>query len=180
MPQDLHDELAVFPGTGGRNATRVVHDGPQPASGTRQEGEQSGKRRSGLGRGLSDLIPTEESDSVPTHLQPESGQRPTVSVVAITETSDAVLVEVEDSTGKRVSVPIVGEAVESAVIEATLALLTIDDPPSVRIDDLATEDGDLVVAVVKRGPDRAAGAVFVECERPFAIARAVFLAIQDL
>lgn len=180
MPQDLHDELAVFPGTDEHDAVRVVQDGPHTESGTRQEAEQPGKRRSGLGRGLSDLIPAEESDSVPTHLQPESGQRPTISVVAITETVDAVLVEVEDSGGKRVSVPIVGESVESAVVEATLTLLAIDDPPSVRIDSLETEDGDLVVVVVKRGADRAAGAVFVECERPYAVARAVYLAVQDL
>ncbi len=180
MSQDLHDELAVLPGADVGDAARVLQGGPHAGSGVRRQGEQSGKRRSGLGRGLSDLIPSDEPDSVPTHLQSDSGQRPTISVVAIAETADAVIVEVEDSTGKRVSVPIVGDAVESAVVEATLALLGIDDPPSVRIDDHVTDDGDLVVVVVKRGGDRAASAVFVECERPYAVARAVFLAIQEL
>ncbi len=180
MPQDLHEGLAVFSGTDTHDVKRAVPSGTVPESDGRHQGDQPSKRRSGLGRGLRDLIPSEEPHSVPTHLQPESGQRPTVSVVAIAETADSVLVEVEDSTGQRVSVPIVGDAVESAVIEASLMLLGMTDPPSVRIDSLETDDGDLVVVVVKRGDERAAGAVFVECERPFAVARAVFLAIQDL
>jgi hypothetical protein len=178
MAHDLYDELAVILGPGAHGPMHVDPDE------TEQESTDSidppAKRRSGLGRGLSDLIPAEGPQSVPTHLQPESGQRPTVARVVIAETADAVLVELEDSTGARVSVPIGRGSIEAAVIEASLTLLGRGGSPSIEIEDLDTGDGQLVVVTVRRGEERSASAVFVEFGRPYAVARAVFLAVQDL
>jgi hypothetical protein len=178
MAHDLYDELAVIPERGPSGSTRAAFD-EDPAA-PDDTVDQPTKRRSGLGRGLSDLIPDEGPQSVPTHLQPESGQRPSIARVVIAETTDSVLVELEDSTGARVSIPVGTEPIEAAVIEASLALLGVRGFPNVRIEDLDTGDGRLIVATVRRGEERSASAVFVEFGRPYAVARAVFRAVQDL
>ena len=177
MPHDLNNDITEFPGARESDVVSMLKsDATSPGSGI---SEQTSKRRSGLGRGLSDLIPSDGPHVVPTHLQPDSGQQTTVARIVIAETNEAVFVELDDSTGERTSVPVDGRSIEDAVIEACLALLDVDRQLSVRIEDLETVDGLLVVATVNNGSERSASAVFVELGRPYAVARAVFQAVQD-
>ncbi len=175
--QDRHDETAAPSGVRVPITVRAVDD---TDTSRHDATEQPAKRRSGLGRGLSDLLPVEEPGALPTHLQPESGQRTAVSRVVVAESSEVVVVEMEDSAGARVSVPVVDGDVDRAIVDAAVALAGAGSAVSVRTRDIETDDGLLVLATATRGRARAASAAFVEYGRPFAVARAVFEAVQDL
>ncbi len=138
------------------------------------------RRRTGLGRGLGDLIPNDVQESVPTHLQPAAGQRPTIIRVAIIESTRGVIVEIEDGTGGIHSESVGdGGDVDDAVMSAVAMI--VDGPEEVRVDisDVETADGTVVLVTVAGDDRRSVGAAFVEYGRPYAVARAGLAALLD-
>ncbi len=202
---NLRDDIAALPGVASAEVTirddhgptaRVWLDGTKAGTEVRElvdiligravvaepeEGEQPSKRRSGLGRGLNDLLPSDGPHPLPTHLQPDAGQRPIIVRVAVVETADGVSLEVEDSKGRCAAVPIEADgSTDAAAVVAVREVLAVDGDIEVHFEDLEAADGLLVVATAKIGDKRTAGAAFVEFGRPSAVARAVFQALSDI
>ncbi|MFV1999887.1 MAG: hypothetical protein ACC654_05915 [Acidimicrobiia bacterium] len=139
------------------------------------------RRRSGLGRGLGDLLPEDDSDPVPSQLQPEVSSRLAVSTVSVIESSAGVLVTVTDNKERQASVTVGDDgSIDSAVISAISKLFGIDDSIRVSVEDLHVAKGSLLVALASNGDTRSAGAAFVEFGRPSAVARAAFQAMAGL
>ena len=139
------------------------------------------RRRIGLGRGLVDLLPTEEGDRIPTQLQPSTGTRHSIAGVAVIESDSGVIVEIEsDERGVHSELVADDGDVEAAVIRAVIAIVGIG--VDVRLDTTYVESSDgsvVLVSVFHRGK-RAVGAAFVEYGRPYAVARASCSALRDL
>lgn len=136
------------------------------------------RRRTGLGRGLSDLIPNDLQNPVPTHLQPAAGQRPAISRVAVIESVEGVIVEIEDGTGDIYSEP-VGDSggVDEAVMNAVTMI--VDDSQDLRMEitEIETAVGTVVMVTAVGDDRRSVGAAFVEHGRPYAVARAGLTAL---
>jgi hypothetical protein len=143
--------------------------------------QKRSRRRIGLGRGLVDLLPTEESDRIPTHLQPSAGNRHSIVGVAVIESDLGVTVEIEsDDRGIHSELVADDGDVEAAVVRGVIAIVGIG--VDVRLDTTYVESNGGSVALVSvfhRGK-RAVGAAFVEYGRPYAVARASFSALRDL
>ena len=143
-------------------------------------GQKPKRRRVGLGRGLRDLIPNDESIAVPAHLRPASRQRPTINHVALIESASGVSVAIEDGEGAVHSVQVDGDMdVDRAVMESVLTLVGGSDDARLEARDVETGDGLLLVVTAVRGGKRSAGVAFVEQARPYAVARAALVALRD-
>lgn len=139
------------------------------------------RRRTGLGRGLGDLIPDDVQNPVPTHLQPAAGQRPTIARVAVIESSGGVVVEIEDGTGGIYSESVGdGENIDDAVMNAVAMI--VDGSQDFRMDvtDIETEDGTVVMVTVVGDDQRFVGAAFVGYGRPYSLACAGLTALLHL
>ena len=143
--------------------------------------EKRPRRRIGLGRGLVDLLPTEEDARVPTHLQPSAGNGQSIVGVAVIESNVGVTVEIEsDERGVHSELVADDGDIEAAVVRGVIAIVGIG--VDVRLDTTYVESSDGSVALVSvfhRGK-RAVGAAFVEYGKPYAVARASFDALRDL
>ncbi len=150
-------------------------------------------RRSGLGKGLTELIAEDHGPSELPHLNGSStfiavhpSSVAALTRVGVVETDMGVLVEVEDGLGTRVeSVVDQDGSIDAAVIRAVHALLEpdmpTDDVADVKVIDLDPTDGDemVVVSVTHPGGRRSAGAAYVEFGRPWAVARAFAQALRS-
>jgi len=203
--ENLRDDLAAIPGAASSDVTIKHGETPvarAPLDGTEKDSEVKEfvvellgtsdpdlveipddvpRKRSGLGRGLEDLLPEDDSHPVPSQLQPEVSSRLTVSTVSVVESSAGVLVTVTDNRERQASVPVGDDgSIDSAVISAVGQLFGIDDSIRVSVEDLHVAKGSVLVALASNGATRSAGAAFVEVGRPSAVARAVFQAMAGL
>jgi hypothetical protein len=143
--------------------------------------EKRPRRRIGLGRGLVDLLPTEQDARVPTHLQPSAGNRQSIVGVAVIESNVGVTVEIEsDERGVHSELVADDGDIEAAVVRGVIAIVGIG--VDVRLDTTYVEstDGSVVLVSVFHRGKRAVGAAFVEYGKPYAVARASFDALRDL
>jgi len=139
------------------------------------------RRRGGLGRGLGDLLPEDDSHPVPSQLQPDAINRPSVATVSVVESSSGVFVTVTDNKDREASVSVDDRgSIDAAVISAVGELFGIDDSIQVSVDGLDVPTGSVLVASVSDDVSRSAGAAFVEFGRPSAVARAVFQAMAGM
>jgi hypothetical protein len=143
--------------------------------------QKTPRRRIGLGRGLVDLLPTEESDRVPLHFQPSVGRRQSIVAVAVIESHSGVIVEIESNVGV-VHTETVAESgdVDLAVVRSVAAVAGVGEDIRMDIADFASAGGSIVLVSAFRDGKRAVGAAFIEYGRPYAIARAGLAALHDL
>lgn len=202
---ELKDELQAIPGVASAQVTlvdgeapvaRIWLDGSRDAEEVRDrinallgssvprasiEPERPGpKRRSGLGRGLPDLLADE--DPVPSHINGTAGTPPGISLrrVGIVESVDGVAVEIENDDGEVLAMSVGTDgSIDSAVIDAVCSMLDVGDDMTIAISDVSTDEGELVIATASTdASDRYAGAAFVEFGRPWAVARAIVQAFS--
>lgn len=139
------------------------------------------RKRTGLGRGLVDLLPEDNAHPVPMQLQPEAASRRAVSKVSVVESVSGVSVTVSDNKDREATVTVGDDgSIDSAVISAVVELFGIVGIVGVSVDELDVASGTMLVASASNGPVRSAGAAFVEFGRPSAVARAVFQAIAGM
>jgi len=139
------------------------------------------RRRGGLGRGLGDLLPEDDSHPVPSQLQPDVTNRPSVATVSVVESSSGVFVTVTDNKDREASASVHDHgSIDAAVISAVSKLFGIDDSIQVSVEGLDGATGSVLVASVSDHVSRSAGAAFVEFGRPSAVARAVFQAMAGM
>jgi len=143
--------------------------------------EEVPRRRTGLGRGLVDLMPEDDAHPVPMQLQPDVASRRTISTVSVVESASGVSLTVGDNRDREATV-FVGDdgSIDSAVISAVVQLFGNDGAIDVSVDELNLVSGAVLVASASNGSVRSAGAAFVEFGRPSAVARAVFEAIAGM
>ena len=138
------------------------------------------RKRSGLGKGLGDVITADAAQPAPAHIDP--APRPIsakIARVGILESESGVVAEIEDALGKTESIAIGPDgSIDGAVVTAVRRLFDVPESTYISIRDLDTGQGMLVVAAVTTEDDRrSAGAAFVEYGRPWATANAVVQAI---
>lgn len=139
------------------------------------------RKRTGLGRGLGDLIANDDRDAVPTQLQPSAEKRPTIAYLAVVESAGGLSIEIEDGTGAAYAVRVGDESNSDRAVMDVVRLM-VDESLDVRLSviDVETEEGLIVMAIAVRGDHRAVGTAFVGFGRPFAVARAVLSALCDV
>lgn len=199
--EQLNDQLAAIPGVASAEVTLPDDDGPPVArvvlDGSRDPEEVRsrinallgaslppvpeaipvvGRRRSGLGRGLGEVIEEQGADREPAHLRPAT-EPVTADIVSVgvVETTDGVHVEVEDDAGnRRTHLVDASGSIDDAIIGAVEALLGIGHYVTITIADASTPEGDVVLATaVTATGTRTVGAAYVEFGRPWAVARAI-------
>jgi len=139
------------------------------------------RKRTGLGRGLGDLIPNDEQDPGPAELQPSAGQPPSIVRVAVIEAANGVTVEIEDGAGGVHSEPVDDEGdIDGAVMSGVLSMVDGSEDLRIDITDVETVDGFVLLVTAFRNGERSIGAAFVEYGRPYAVARAGLAALCDL
>jgi hypothetical protein len=139
------------------------------------------RRRIGLGRGLVDLLPTEESDRVPMHLQPSAGHNQSIVGVAVIESLSGVTVEIESDSGGVHIEPVAEHGdIDQAVVRSVMAIVGVGGDLRMDIADLESGDGPILLVSAFSEAKRAVGAAFIEYGRPYAIARASLAALHDL
>ncbi|MGI9666537.1 MAG: hypothetical protein ACR2N2_05480 [Acidimicrobiia bacterium] len=202
---ELKDELLAIPGVASAQVTlddgetpiaRVWLDGSREADEVRERinallgadvprvddtpGDGALKRRKGLGRGLPDLLGGD--DKAPSHFHDTTDTTPgnALQRVGIIESLEGVAVEVENGAGTVRTVPVGPDgSIDAAVIEAVCSMIGITDVRSVEVNDLTTDEGELVVATARdEGDERIAGAAFVDFGRPWAVAKAILQAFD--
>ena len=138
-------------------------------------------KRTGLGRGLVELLPSAEAETVPTHLQLSAGHRQSIVGVAVIESGSGVTVEIEsDERGVlREAVADDGD-MDRAVLRGVAAIVGASDDVRLDVSDVTMVGGPVLVVSAFRGETRSVGAAFVEYGRPYAIARAGIAALRDL
>lgn len=141
------------------------------------------KRRSGLGRGLGEILADDAKDHEPPHINGTLPAGPVVrlSHVGVVESSEGVSVEIADDKGNRRTVA-VGEtgSIDDAVVEAVRVLLGLAPATTITLTDTATPEGNLVVATsTDVDGRRLSGASFIDFGRPWAAARAVVQAFTS-
>lgn len=138
-------------------------------------------KRIGLGRGLGDLIPSDEQNPPPVHLQPATDQKPAVVRVSVGESTRGVTVEIEDGTGTVHREPVGDDGdLDGAIIKGVVSVVSGSHGVHVDVIDMDTADGPVVMVTAKSDDKRAIGASFVEYGRPYALALAAFAALSDL
>jgi hypothetical protein len=207
--QELNDQLESIPGVAAAEVTispgttpvaRIWLDGSRDDAEVRErvdsllgsalptyvEAEPPPKRRSGLGRGLSELLPADELEPAPSHIDGgrdiRVGRPMVIRRVAIVESLGGVDVQIEDAEGNRAATRVGDDgSIDTAVIAAVRSLAGIPDSVELKPMDLPAAEGQVVV-VSAHEPDgrRAAGAAFVDFGRPWALARAVFQALDGI
>ena len=138
-------------------------------------------RRSGLGKGLSEVMSLHGEGDVPTLLSGVAAvEEPrTIVRVAVVETGSGVAVEVEDSDGNEGRADVTDSLVDDAVVRAVAALRGIETDVDIDLTDVDTPAGAVVVATSIDGEDRSVGAAFVGPGRFWAVATAVFALFAD-
>ena len=138
-------------------------------------------KRTGLGRGLVELLPSAEAETVPTHLQLSAGHRQSIVGVAVIESGSGVTVEIEsDERGVlREAVADDGD-IDRAVLRGVAAIVGASDDVRLDVSDVTMVGGSVLVVSAFRGEARSVGAAFVEYGRPYAIARAGIAALREL
>lgn len=208
---NLGNQLESIPGVASAEVTlpvdgppiaRVFLDGTRPSDEVRErvqallgsavpqrpdpitDPEPSRRRRSGLGRGLGEVIEAHDAEGRPAHLVGSSDPAPIVvpradlTRVAVVEAVDGVHVEVEDSLGNRTTAAVHG-SIDAAIVEAVSDLLALDDTWDVALGESVTEHGEVVIATGRRSDgSRVAGAACIEFGRPWAVARALVDALR--
>jgi hypothetical protein len=207
--QELNDQLESIPGVAAAEVTispgttpvaRIWLDGSRDDAEVRErvdsllgsalptyvEAEPPPKRRSGLGRGLSELLPADELEPAPSHIDGgrdiRVGRPMVIRRVAIVESLGGVDVQIEDAEGNRAATRVGDDgSIDTAVIAAVRSLAGIPDSVELKPMDLPGAEREVVV-VSAHEPDgrRAAGAAFVDFGRPWALARAVFQALDGI
>lgn len=138
-------------------------------------------RRTGLGRGLVELLPSAEAESVPTHLQQSAGNRQSIVGVAVVESVSGVIVEIESDERGVHSEPVADDGdIDQAVLRGVAAIVGASDDVRLDITDVTSVGGSVLLVSAFRGEERAVGAAFVEYARPYAIARAGIAALREL
>ncbi len=144
-------------------------------------------KRSGLGRGLGELLADPDSGATLPHINGGGGvggateSDGSVERVAVVETEDGVHVEIEDAGGNRRSERVGADgSIDAAVLGAVRSLMGVAADVELSAADLSGPDGDVVV-VTTTGPDgrRTAGAAFVDFGRPWALTRAATQALAS-
>ena len=206
VPEQLHDQLGEIPGVASAEISlredapplaRVWLDGTRTADEVRERVQAllgsfvpttdpppRKARRSGLGRGLGDVIEADVGSPEPTHLLPSESKptgRARIARVGVVETASGVHVEVEDADGNRHRGAVgVDGSIDAALVDAMAPLLDISADARVSIDDVVTDEGAVVLAtIVSHDGERRIGAAYVEFGRPWALARAVAQASGD-
>jgi hypothetical protein len=135
--------------------------------------QKAPRRRIGLGRGLVDLLPSQDTDLVPAQLQPSTSLGHSIVGIAVVESSEGVTVEIESDVGgvHRELVADEGD-IDRAVMNGIAAIAGVGDDVQLEIAEVASGDGLVLVVSAFHGDERAVGAAFVEYGRPYALARA--------
>ncbi len=145
--------------------------------------EEPRRRRTGLGRGLGEVIEAHGAEARPAHLvgtPPATVMipRPEPTRVAVVEAGDGVHVEVEDSLGNRARA-VVEHSIDEAIVAAVTELVAPDGEWQVEVADAVTGHGEVVVVTARgSGGERLAGAACIEYGRPWAVARALVAALD--
>jgi hypothetical protein len=138
-------------------------------------------KRTGLGRGLVELLPSAEAETVPTHLQLSAGRRQSIVGVAVIESGSGVTVEIEsDERGVHREVVADDGDIDRAVLRGVAAIVGASDDVRLDVSDVTMVGGSVLVVSAFRGEARSVGAAFVEYGRPYAIARAGIAALREL
>lgn len=208
--EHLDDQLEAIPGVASAEVTlpidgppiaRVFLDGTRSPSEVRERveallgamvphrpdledrEEPPRRRRSGLGRGLGEVIEAHGAEARPAHLvgsapAPVMIPRAQPLRVAVVEAGDGVHVEVEDSLGNRATAA-VDQSIDDAIVRAVIEMVAPAGEWEVQVTDAGTDHGEVVV-VTARAADgrRAAGAAVIEYGRPWAVARALVAALD--
>ena len=207
MPgNELREQLQAIPGVASAKVTftdddapvaRIWLDGSRDAEEVRErvnallgrsiprpapdEAPPRPKRRSGLGRGLPELITADEA--TPSHIDVRPSGAPVRGLrsVGVVESDGGVAVQIEDDSGAMRSEPIGPDgSIDRAVVEAMANLFGLPDDIEVEIGDVDGVDGAVVVATLSNDSGgRVAGAAFVDFGRPWAVARAIAQAIAS-
>lgn len=206
VSEQLSDQLQAIPGVASAEVTikegtapvaRIWLDGSEDADEVRNKvtallgshvptkvAPERPLKRSGLGRGLGDLLADPESDAVPPHINGGGSAKQSdgsVERVAVVETEDGVHVEIEDAGGNRRSKQ-VGEdgSIDAAVLGAIKSLMGVAEDIELAAADLMGAGGEMVVVTtIGRDGRRTAGAAFVDFGRPWALTRAATQALRD-
>jgi len=103
-----------------------------------------------------------------------------LSKVAIVESSEGITVRAETDSGRVADRPAAGGArLDEAVVAAVSELAGVEPTPIIlSIDDHDVEGIDVVSILVEAGRDRLAGSSVVEGGRPFALGRAIWMALN--
>jgi hypothetical protein len=208
--QELNDQLESIPGVASAEVTispgttpvaRIWLDGSRDGAEVRERvdsllgsalpthfetDDAQPKRRSGLGRGLSELLPADELEPAPSHINGgrdiRVGRPMVIRRVAIVESLGGVDVEIEDADGATATSRVGTDgSIDTAVIAAVRSLASIPDSVELKPMDLPSVDGEVVVVSAHESDGRrSAGAAFVDFGRPWALARAVFQALDGI
>ena len=206
---DLEELLAAVPGVAnievdlredGSPHLRVWLDGSVPADDVGEEiqqavsavriktptqGEASPERKVGLGKGLNEILESDEAMSPPHQFRPETTEpepevRPTLALVAVEETAGGISVRAADSKGGIAFSPVDDpRSLNQAVVSAVARLRQEKPIPRLAGVEIRDVSGDPVLTVVLVFADgrRSVGAALVEGGMPFTLGRAVWEAI---
>ncbi len=141
-------------------------------------------RRSGLGRGLGELIASAD-DAVPAQLIPtvaetEATSRPRLEMVAVEETAGGISVRAADSIGGISFSPVSDpRSLNQAVVSAVARLRRERPVPRLAGVELRDVEGSAVLTVVLAHADgrRLVGSSLVDGGMPFTLGRAVWEAL---
>ena len=151
---------------------------------TRRAGDGARKRRSGLGRGLPDIIAAESSATPPAQLEvAEPIIRPGLVLVAVEETAGGVSVRAADSIGGVAFSPVEDtRSLNQAVVSAVGRLRRVRPLPRLVGVEVRDVNGAAVLTVVLTLSDgrRAVGAALVDAGMPFTLGRAVWEALDTV
>jgi hypothetical protein len=142
-------------------------------------------RRSGLGRGLDELMAAANevllpAQLVPTATEPEAILRTRLTMVAVEETAGGISVRASDSVGGISFSPVSDpRSLNQAVVSAVARLRRERPVPRLAGVELRDVDGSPVLTVVLAHADgrRLVGASLVEGGMPFTLGRAVWEAL---
>ena len=136
--------------------------------------------RSGLGRGLKDLLDETDESAIPA-LLPRA--EPTLLLVAVEETAGGVSVRAADSAGGVAFSPVSDpRSLNQAVVSAVARLRRERPAPRLGGVELRDVDGVPILTVVLSRADgqRLVGASMVEAGMPFSLGRAVWEALATV
>lgn len=208
--EQLDDQLESIPGvasaevelpTDGPPVARVFLDGTRSAAEVRErveallgsmvperpetsQPEPQRRKRSGLGRGLGEVIEAHDAEGQPAHLVgaaapvPVLAPRIDLTRVAVVEAADGVHVEVEDTLGNRATARVAG-SIDDAIVASVKDLLGVDASWDLDVSGTTTDHGEVVVATALHSDGRrSAGAACIDFGRPWAVARAMAAALE--
>ncbi|MDJ0664808.1 MAG: hypothetical protein QNJ75_09625 [Acidimicrobiia bacterium] len=147
----------------------------------------SNGRRTGLGRGLPDILAADAGAEPPRHLQapspaPTPVTAPKLALVAVEETAGGISVRAADSTGGLAFSPVEDQrSLNQAVVSAVGRLRHERPLPRLAGVEIREVSGATVLTVVLDRADgsRAVGAALVEGGMPFTLGTAVWEALSD-